>query len=97
MEQVQLAYTRIKRRSDSGVVDVKAMQECMPLVPPYLLARFFEVVTKDPGSGIADPNRFVETLAVCCRGDAEARAKLVFSMFDRNRDGKVSVSVCVCR
>ena len=42
-----------------------------------------------PGTGVVDPRRMTEGLAICCLGSQDEQARFCFSLFDANNDGQL--------
>lgn len=95
----QLAYNKLRSESGSGVVDLAALSTALGrLLPPVFLTRLFAHL--DTGRvGVVNVEAFVVTLATCCNGSMEDKARLAFDLFDPERSGVLTpaaVRVCSC-
>lgn len=94
----QRAYSNLKFRSASGVVDLSCLEAAFgAFLPPGLLSLLFAMWDRSK-SGVLDVAELVTAVALCCNGTMDERAQYAFSIFDPERSGVVSSSmVCPSR
>ncbi len=89
---LQAAYSRLRMDSTSGVVDWPCVEAAFSrYVAPLALKRLF--LRWDKGKvGVAHVDAMLVTLACCCNGSLQEKAKLAFSLFDPTSSGHLSAS-----
>jgi len=88
--QLQAAIERLKRTSESGVVDRGVHTKVFgPHLSTHLTERLFAMFDPD-GTGIANVGKMIEVLGLCCRGTFEEQVDLCFRLFDSSSSGALS-------
>ena len=91
----QTAYSRMRMDSASGVVDWACVDATFGrFVAPTALKRLFGCWDKAK-VGVAQVDAILVTLATCCNGSIEEKAKLAFTLFDPTTIGVLNAAA-VC-
>lgn len=93
LHALRVHYATLKRRSRSGHVDAALLHSF--LAPPQLPRAVADSLARAMGAGestrgVVPLAGYLEAVALMSRGDLNRRFSLVFCLFDRDGDGKLS-------